>query len=82
MDAQGAAPAARDVDQPAAERDVLRRPVAGRTGEHASRARVVDEQLVAIAGRHPHVTAVGCDADVVRKEVRTQPSDESRPFRT
>src|SRR3954466_9217443 len=77
MDSDGAAPAAGDVGEPAAERDVLRRPVALRTREHATGARVVDGELEPIAGADPDVAAVGCPCDVVRTERRRERSDET-----
>src|SRR5262249_40498421 len=78
-DVQRSAPAARHVREATRERDVLRRPVAGRSRKHVAGTPVEDAQLVAIARGHPDMPAVGPDADVVRKEVRAEAPEESRP---
>src|SRR6185503_5031113 len=73
---QRAALAARHVDQPAAEGEVLRGPVGAESRQQATAARGVDRELVPVSGADPDSVPAGSPADVVREEGRAEAPHE------
>src|SRR6266581_3618966 len=78
MDAYGAAPAARHIGAGTGERDVLRRPVAAGSRQHAAGASVVDDELLAVARADPDVPPIRRPRNVVRAERRPERAREPR----
>src|SRR6185503_21171441 len=76
---QRAALAARHVDQPAAEGEVLRWPVGAESCQQAAAARGVDRELVPVSRADPDSVSSGSPADIVREEGRAEAPYEPGP---